>query len=103
MGDILASLWPSTPDLVTSILSPVYFSELRVKWDSNTTGFGISGSPNLTRVPELRCMGAGWSMLPAAVATSQPNFPKQHGVGSYMGDAADGDFAGSLLRLQYGP
>lgn len=52
----MTTLWPSTPSVITAILSPITFAELRVEWNSSNdkAGFGISGNPDLSGVPELR-------------------------------------------------
>ncbi|PSC67508.1 Arabinogalactan endo-1,4-beta-galactosidase isoform A [Micractinium conductrix] len=53
INNIVTALWPGTPDLIRTMLAPINFAELRVRWDTKL-GFGISGNPDLSSVPELR-------------------------------------------------
>lgn len=55
LGDTLKALWPQTPGVVVDVLSPLSFAELRVVYDSRN-GFGISGAPDFSGVPVLRCV-----------------------------------------------
>lgn len=50
VADALKALFPSTPDLVLEILSPLRFDVIGFSWDGD---FNISGSPDLSQVPGL--------------------------------------------------
>ncbi len=49
-ANVLATVFPSTPDFVIALLRPATFGELTFMWDGT---FNVTGSPDLSKVPGL--------------------------------------------------
>ena len=56
MGNIIATMWPATPDVMRTILSAAAFQELTVSFDSKSKVFGIAGTPDVSGSTVLKCV-----------------------------------------------
>jgi hypothetical protein len=54
VGNIVAKLWPGTPDVLRNILSAAAFKRLAVSYDTKTRGFGVDGTPDLSGAEILK-------------------------------------------------